>query len=525
MSLLVDWQIRQLAKEARLLEPFSEAVSGSGVISSGLTHAGYDLRLSPEGILLFREESWWEGVRNWLRGTPRTVDPKSFKDEAYRKDIFTEITPQKGAIVLPPRGYILGRSVEYIRMPRNLSGTCVGKSTLARSGILINTTPLEPGWCTTPDTEALTPQGWVSLADLRVGDDILTRSTNGVAEYRSVQRVVSRFFTGSLVHFDGRSVSQLVTPGHKVFTWGHKSPVPALIDASEVYGRWNYRFDRAVEWGGKDLSETFQIGEKSYPFHDFAEFYGCWLGDGSAYYGTDGGYHVKLAVVTKEEKRDHFRRLLNKLGIKHREHERGFAWYDKTLCLYLKQHGHAKDKFILQHWKNASPQCLTRLLAGLIASDGNRQTQTFTTSSHRLADDTQEIAFKSGASAIVRKTTSTIQGRDVVGYKVRICKTHLRPKMPPVNHRLVPYSGTVLCPTVTGGVWFCRHNGKASWTGNCGYLTIEISNICPIPAVVFPHQGIAQLRLEHLLSSPEKDYADKDGKYQGQIETTPARVL
>lgn len=146
MSLLVDWQIRQLSKDARLLEPYSEAVSGNGVVSSGLTHAGYDLRLSPEGVLLFREESWWERVWNWVRRTPRVVDPRRFKEEAYRKDIFTEVTPQNGVIVIPPRGYILGRSVEYIRMPRNLSGTCVGKSTLARSGILINTTPLEPGW-------------------------------------------------------------------------------------------------------------------------------------------------------------------------------------------------------------------------------------------------------------------------------------------------------------------------------------------------------------------------------------------
>ena len=147
MSYLVDWQIRNLCKptdkggilganDKPLIDPFSEEISGSGVISYGLSSAGYDLRLSAEGILLFKN------------GNDRIqVDPKQFHDEEYRRSVFTLTFPQEdGAVYIPPGGYILGRTVEYLRIPSNLSGTCVGKSTLARCGILVNTTPLEPGW-------------------------------------------------------------------------------------------------------------------------------------------------------------------------------------------------------------------------------------------------------------------------------------------------------------------------------------------------------------------------------------------
>ena len=131
-----------------MIEPFSEAVSGNGVISYGVSHAGYDLRLGPE-IMVFKNTY------------NETINPKKFGDEEYRKRVFDEcdysklypfslevgLPPEEyRAVVIPPHGYILGRSWEYLRMPRHLKGRCVGKSTLARSGILVNCTPLEPGW-------------------------------------------------------------------------------------------------------------------------------------------------------------------------------------------------------------------------------------------------------------------------------------------------------------------------------------------------------------------------------------------
>lgn len=115
-----------------IIDPFSEAKSGDGTISFGLTHAGYDLRLGIE-FLVFKN-TYGE-----------VIDPKRFKDPEYQSKVFDNLVSTK-PVIIPAQGYVLGRSWEYLRMPKTLSGTCVGKSTLARSGILINTTPLEPGW-------------------------------------------------------------------------------------------------------------------------------------------------------------------------------------------------------------------------------------------------------------------------------------------------------------------------------------------------------------------------------------------
>lgn len=145
--LLNDRQIRErcLAPDP-LLEPFSEAVSGGGVVSYGLSHAGYDLRLGPE-ILVFKNTLCAE------------VDPKRFGDPEYQRTVFERlyygdeaehsdcIRMDGNRVRIPAGGYILGRSYEYIQVPGDLKGRCVGKSTYARCGIIVNTTPLEPGWC------------------------------------------------------------------------------------------------------------------------------------------------------------------------------------------------------------------------------------------------------------------------------------------------------------------------------------------------------------------------------------------
>ena len=134
--LLCDHEIRALSlrNSQPMIHPFSEAVSGGDVISYGVTGAGYDLRLGYE-VLMFKNTSG------------EVVNPKRFKDLEYRNRMFDTIYGNQGTpITIPAHGYILGISLEYIRMPRNLKGRCVGKSTYARCGIIANLTPLEPEW-------------------------------------------------------------------------------------------------------------------------------------------------------------------------------------------------------------------------------------------------------------------------------------------------------------------------------------------------------------------------------------------
>lgn len=364
------------------------------------------------------------------------------------------------------------------------------------------------------------------MGDVIVGDRLLTRREDGVAEYQPVERKQERRHSGNLLHFAGRSVDQLVTEDHKLAVRLRNSRSNTdnfkLLEAREVFGKHNYSFDRQVEWEGSCIGESVMIGDSTELNTDwFLRFLGCWLGDGSAYVGADGGYHVKLAVVTKRRKRNYFRKVLNALGVKYTLQDRGFHFYSKDLCNYLRQFGHAKDKFVDQRWLSLPPDKLTLLLEGLMQSDGTLSTDTYTTASRRLADDVQEIIFKTGAAAIVREVVERRFGEERTAFKVRICGDSLSPKMPPMNHHKVEYIGMVYDVTVPNHVFFCRRNGKASWTGNCwrGKITIEISNTTPCPVKIYSNEGIAQilfLRADDPKYPCDRSYADKNGKYQDQ---------
>ena len=115
-----------MAEEQRMIEPFEGGQVKDGVISYGLSSFGYDARIGDE----FH-------IASESMGMP--LDPKNSDT-----GIFKEI--KSSDIIIPAHTFTLGRSVEYFRIPRKVLGICIGKSTYARSGILINVTPLEPEW-------------------------------------------------------------------------------------------------------------------------------------------------------------------------------------------------------------------------------------------------------------------------------------------------------------------------------------------------------------------------------------------
>ncbi len=108
-----------------MIEPFAEGKRREGVISYGLSAYGYDLRLTNQ-FRLFTESA---GI---------TLDPKNYEQEALHK--------VSGSLTLPPRTFVLARSLEYFRIPRSVIALCFGKSTYARCGVVVNVTPLEPEW-------------------------------------------------------------------------------------------------------------------------------------------------------------------------------------------------------------------------------------------------------------------------------------------------------------------------------------------------------------------------------------------
>jgi dCTP deaminase len=130
MGVHSDSWIRRMAFEQRMIEPFEERLicqkDGGRVISYGLSSYGYDLRVADEFKV-------FTNVYNAV------VDPKSFDPRSF-------VDIRGTSCLVPPNSFALARSVEYFRIPRDVLTLCVGKSTYARCGIIVNVTPLEPEW-------------------------------------------------------------------------------------------------------------------------------------------------------------------------------------------------------------------------------------------------------------------------------------------------------------------------------------------------------------------------------------------
>ncbi|MBI2901620.1 MAG: dCTP deaminase [Planctomycetes bacterium] len=126
MTVKADTWIRKMALERRMIEPFEERQVRQGVVSYGLSSYGYDLRVADEFKLFAAPPA--------AIVDPKQPDPGSFADV------------KADHVVVPPNSFVLARSVEYFRIPRNVITICTGKSTYARCGIIVNVTPFEPEW-------------------------------------------------------------------------------------------------------------------------------------------------------------------------------------------------------------------------------------------------------------------------------------------------------------------------------------------------------------------------------------------
>jgi dCTP deaminase len=131
MAIKSDKWIRRMAREYGMIEPFSpelvREVDGQKIVSYGTSSYGYDIRCADE-------------FRVFTNINHTIVDPKAFDP-----DSFVEVSG-KGYCVIPPNSFALARTVEYFRIPRSVLTICLGKSTYARCGIIVNVTPFEPEW-------------------------------------------------------------------------------------------------------------------------------------------------------------------------------------------------------------------------------------------------------------------------------------------------------------------------------------------------------------------------------------------
>jgi len=127
MAIRSDRWIRRMAEECGMIEPFEPRQVREGVVSYGLSSYGYDIRVADEFKVFTNVHSV-------------VVDPKAFDSRSF-------VDVRGDCCIIPPNSFALARTLEYFRIPRDVLVVCVGKSTYARCGIIVNVTPLEPEWC------------------------------------------------------------------------------------------------------------------------------------------------------------------------------------------------------------------------------------------------------------------------------------------------------------------------------------------------------------------------------------------
>ena len=126
MAVMSDRWIRQKCLESNMIEPFIDGQRRDGAISYGLSSYGYDARVSDEFKIFTDVDS-------------AIVDPKNFSTKSF-------VDRKTDVCLIPPNSFVLATTVEYFRIPEDVVVICLGKSTYARCGIIVNVTPLEPGW-------------------------------------------------------------------------------------------------------------------------------------------------------------------------------------------------------------------------------------------------------------------------------------------------------------------------------------------------------------------------------------------
>jgi dCTP deaminase len=179
MGLQADHWIRKMAVEHRMIEPYADSQVRNGVISYGVSSYGYDIRVADEFKIFTNVFS-------------AIVDPKHF-DPKSMVDFKGEVC------VIPPNSFALARTVEYFRIPRDVLTICVGKSTYARCGIIVNVTPFEPEWegfvtleisNTTPlPAKIYSNEGIAQVLFFRADEECITSYADKKGKYQKQQTI------------------------------------------------------------------------------------------------------------------------------------------------------------------------------------------------------------------------------------------------------------------------------------------------------------------------------------------------
>jgi hypothetical protein len=352
---------------------------------------------------------------------------------------------------------------------------------------------LQPG-CYSEDTEVLTREGWKKFYELTGNEEIMTLNprTNEI-EYQKPIRIWKYWYEGKMIHWKGQMYDLLVTPEHNVWCRIHSRKKGKKITKNgendwklrKAYELLNYEieFSKTGIWNCED-KEWFELPKikgintkqiERIPMDIWLKFFGWWISEGSVY-KKKGGYGIFIRQTNKKNLEE-IVEVIKKMGFKPFISKNGqVGFYSKQLYFYLKQFGHAKDKFIPRELKQLPPNKIKILLMALFKGDGcfvssseikkngykekyRGAFRRYTTKSKKLADDILELLIKVGLSGKVYYDKK----QDI--YKIGVVNRNLTPRATK-QPKLVDYRGFVYDVTVPNHILMVRRNGNPIWSGN-----------------------------------------------------------
>lgn len=351
--------------------------------------------------------------------------------------------------------------------------------------------------CYSEDTEVLTEEGWKLFKDLTGNERIATLNPwTEEIEYHKPTKIIVQDYEGVMIHQKGKTIDLMVTPNHKVYIRrGYQGKKWRLLKTVKFPNNFELvemkdcpkvvEFKQDAKWKGIEQkyfvlpsvkSEKHPITgyqkiypERRIPMDEWLAFFGFWLAEGSAFELYRGNY---LTIISQRDDMNELRDIIRKCGFSfyiNFDENRGeyrIVIHDKQLYEYLKQFGHAKDKYIPRELLKLSRRQLTILYTWMMKGDGNKRRNTYSTSSKKLADDFQELLLKIGYAGVVK-----YDEKDEI-YRVYINKKQKTPKVNTNgqnNRKEIYYKGKIYCVTIRNHIIYVRRNGKPVWCGNCRY--------------------------------------------------------
>jgi hypothetical protein len=346
-------------------------------------------------------------------------------------------------------------------------------------------------FCVHPDTDVLTEGGWKRIADVAVGDRVMSLSPARDIEWRDVTKTYAFDYDGPLLETKNKTIRFSITPAHRMVTvpQGKRSREWRFQRAREL--DVNARFPFAGQWRGEELDWIEMPtppsrnggGAKGINWaprvlaDDFLEFLGWWFSEGSAYLAPQkSGSTAYLVSVSQTKPAPDLASLIQRLPWRSRTEGRTTGWViaSKQLYGYLSPLGNTYTKRVPAWLKNLCPRQLKIFFDAFARGDGHQVKKSpscgisFGLANDGLIDDLQEIATKLGRRSYKFHVTQTVKGKKypahclyVHGYET----SHVTDKS--ANRSWRPYKGPVHCITVEKNHTFlARYQGRLFWSGN-----------------------------------------------------------